>query len=120
MKKEIWKRMLCVATATVVCLTSIPGTVFADETGCKEAKDGKHVPNEAKKELVKMATCTEDGEWLIYCLYCNTQYTTEIIPATGHEWGDKKQIREAARYSIPVRIVAKSRQRPSRQRGILR
>ena len=31
MKKEIWKRMLCVATATVVCLTSIPGTVFADE-----------------------------------------------------------------------------------------
>ena len=95
MKKEIWKRMLCVATATVVCLTSIPGTVFADETGCKEAKDGKHVPNEAKKELVKMATCTEDGEWLIYCLYCNTQYTTEIIPATGHEWGDKKQIREA-------------------------
>ena len=95
MKKEIWKRMLCVATATVVCLTSIPGTVFADETGCKEAKDGKHVPNEVKKELVKMATCTEDGEWLIYCLYCNTQYTTEIIPATGHEWGDKKQIREA-------------------------
>lgn len=95
MKKEIWKRMLCVATATVVCLTSIPGTVFADETGCKEAKDGKHVPNEDKKELVKMATCTEDGEWLIYCLYCNTQYTTEIIPATGHEWGDKKQIREA-------------------------
>ena len=87
--------MLCVATATVVCLTSIPGTVFADETGCKEAKDGKHVPNEDKKELVKMATCTEDGEWLIYCLYCNTQYTTEIIPATGHEWGDKKQIREA-------------------------
>ena len=70
MKKEIWKRMLCVATATVVCLTSIPGTVFADETGCKEAKDGKHVPNEDKKELVKMATCTEDGEWLIYCLYC--------------------------------------------------
>ena len=64
--------MLCVATATVVCLTSIPGTVFADETGCKEAKDGKHVPNEDKKELVKMATCTEDGEWLIYCLYCNT------------------------------------------------
>lgn len=95
MKKEIWKRMLCVATATIVCLTSIPGTVFADETGCKEAKDGKHVPNEDKKELVKMATCTEDGEWLIYCLYCNTQYTTEIIPATGHEWGDKKQIREA-------------------------
>lgn len=95
MKKEIWKRILCVATATVVCLTSIPGTVFADETGCKEAKDGKHVPNEDKKELVKMATCTEDGEWLIYCLYCNTQYTTEIIPATGHEWGDKKQIREA-------------------------
>lgn len=95
MKKEIWKRMLCVATATVVCLTSIPGTVFADETGCKEAKDGKHVPNEDKKELVKMATCTEDGEWLIYCLYCNTQYTTEVIPATGHEWGDKKQIREA-------------------------
>lgn len=95
MKKEIWKRMLCVATATVVCLTSIPGTVFADETGCKEAKDGKHVPNEDKKELVKMATCTEDGEWLIYCLYCNIQYTTEIIPATGHEWGDKKQIREA-------------------------
>ena len=95
MKKEIWKRMLCVATATVVCLTSIPGTVFADETGCKEAKDGKHVPNEDKKELVKMATCTEDGEWLIYCLYCNTQYTTEIIPATGHEWGDNKQIREA-------------------------
>ena len=94
MKKEIWKRMLCVATATVVCLTSIPGTVFADETGCKEAKDGKHVPNEDKKELVKMATCTEDGEWLIYCLYCNTQYTTEVIPATGHEWGDKKQIRE--------------------------
>lgn len=79
----------------VVCLTSIPGTVFADETGCKEAKDGKHVPNEDKKELVKMATCTEDGEWLIYCLYCNTQYTTEVIPATGHEWGDKKQIREA-------------------------
>jgi len=95
MKKEIWKRMLCVATATVVCLTSIPGTVFADETGCKEAKDGKHVPNEDKKELVKMATCTEDGEWLIYCLYCNTQYTTEVIPATGHEWGNKKQIREA-------------------------
>lgn len=95
MKKGIWKRMLCVATATVVCLTSIPGTVFADETGCKEAKDGKHVPNEDKKELVKMATCTEDGEWLIYCLYCNTQYTTEVIPATGHEWGDKKQIREA-------------------------
>lgn len=95
MKKEIWKRILCVATATVVCLTSIPGTVFADETGCKEAKDGKHVPNEDKKELVKMATCTEDGEWLIYCLYCNTQYTTEVIPATGHEWGDKKQIREA-------------------------
>lgn len=95
MKKGIWKRILCVATATVVCLTSIPGTVFADETGCKEAKDGKHVPNEDKKELVKMATCTEDGEWLIYCLYCNTQYTTEIIPATGHEWGDKKQIREA-------------------------
>lgn len=95
MKKEIWKRMFCVATATVVCLTSIPGTVFADETGCKEAKDGKHVPNEDKKELVKMATCTEDGEWLIYCLYCNTQYTTEVIPATGHEWGDKKQIREA-------------------------
>lgn len=79
----------------VVCLTSIPGTVFADETGCKEAKDGKHVPNEDKKELVKMATCTEDGEWLIYCLYCNTQYTTEVIPATGHEWGNKKQIREA-------------------------
>lgn len=95
MKKEIWKRMLCVATATVVCLTFIPGTVFADETGCKEAKDGKHVPNEDKKELVKMATCTEDGEWLIYCLYCNTQYTTEVIPATGHEWGNKKQIREA-------------------------
>ena len=95
MKKGIWKRILCVATATVVCLTSIPGTVFADETGCKEAKDGKHVPNEDKKELVKMATCTEDGEWLIYCLYCNTQYTTEVIPATGHEWGDKKQIREA-------------------------
>lgn len=95
MKKEIWKRILCVATATVVCLTSIPGTVFADETGCKEEKDGKHVPNEDKKELVKMATCTEDGEWLIYCLYCNTQYTTEVIPATGHEWGDKKQIREA-------------------------
>lgn len=95
MKKEIWKRMLCVATATIVCLTSIPGTVFADETGCKEAKDGKHVPNEDKKELVKMATCTEDGEWLIYCLYCNTQYTTEVIPATGHEWGNKKQIREA-------------------------
>lgn len=87
--------MLCVATATVVCLTFIPGTVFADETGCKEAKDGKHVPNEDKKELVKMATCTEDGEWLIYCLYCNTQYTTEVIPATGHEWGNKKQIREA-------------------------
>lgn len=95
MKKGIWKRILCVATATVVCLTSIPGTVFADETGCKEAKDGKHVPNEDKKELLKMATCTEDGEWLIYCLYCNTQYTTEVIPATGHEWGDKKQIREA-------------------------
>lgn len=95
MKKGIWKRILCVAIATVVCLTSIPGTVFADETGCKEAKDGKHVPNEDKKELVKMATCTEDGEWLIYCLYCNTQYTTEVIPATGHEWGDKKQIREA-------------------------
>lgn len=95
MKKGIWKRILCVATATVVCLTSIPGTVFADETGCKEAKDGKHVPNEDKKELVKMATCTEDGEWLIYCLYCNTQYTTEVIPATGHEWGNKKQIREA-------------------------
>ena len=95
MKKGIWKRILCVATATVVCLTSIPGTVFADETGGKEAKDGKHVPNEDKKELVKMATCTEDGECLIYCLYCNTQYTTEVIPATGHEWGDKKQIREA-------------------------
>ena len=45
--------------------------------------------------MVKMATCTEDGECLIYCLYCNTQYTTEVIPATGHEWGDKKQIREA-------------------------
>lgn len=69
MKKEIWKRMLCVATATVVCLTSIPGTVFADETGCKEAKDGKHVPNEAKKELVKMATCTEDGEWADLTVY---------------------------------------------------
>ena len=95
MKKGVLKRMLCVATATVVCLTSIPGTVFADEAGCKEAKDGKHVPNEEKKELVKMATCTEDGEWLIYCKYCNTQYTTETIPATGHEWGDKKQLKEA-------------------------
>lgn len=52
MKKGIWKRILCVATATVVCLTSIPGTVFADETGCKEAKDGKHVPNEDKKERI--------------------------------------------------------------------
>lgn len=89
MKKGIWKRILCVATATVVCLTSIPGTVFADETGCKEAKDGKHVPNEDKKELVKMATCTEDGEWLIYCLYCNTQYTTEVIPARIAPLGHK-------------------------------
>ena len=65
MKKEIWKRMLCVATATVVCLTSIPGTVFADETGCKEAKDGKLVPKEELKELVKLATCPVAGEWLL-------------------------------------------------------
>lgn len=37
MKKGIWKRILCVATATVVCLTSIPGTVFADERRQKTA-----------------------------------------------------------------------------------
>ena len=52
----------------------------------KEAKDGKHVPNEdgTNIEIIKEATCTEDGECLLKCQLSNQPYS-EVIPATGHQ-----------------------------------
>ena len=72
MKQGMLKKTLCIMMAMAVCLTSISLTALADEVDdsiCKEAEDGKHVPNEDGTiiEIIKEATCTEDGECLLKC-----------------------------------------------------
>ena len=89
MKQGMLKKTLCIMMAMAVCLTSISLTALADEVDdsiCKEAEDGKHVPNEDGTiiEIIKEATCTEDGECLLKCQLCNKPYS-EAIPATGHQ-----------------------------------
>ena len=46
--------------------------------------DGHHIWNDG--EVTKAAACTEDGEMTYTCTMCGDQ-KTEIIPATGHAWG---------------------------------
>ena len=46
--------------------------------------DGHHIWNDG--EVTKAAACTEDGEMTYTCTMCGDQ-KTEIIPATGHDWG---------------------------------
>ena len=46
--------------------------------------DGHHIWNDG--EVTKAAACTEDGEMTYTCTMCGDQ-KTEVIPATGHDWG---------------------------------
>ena len=46
--------------------------------------DGHHIWNDG--EVTKAAACTEDGEMTYTCTMCGDQ-KTEVIPATGHAWG---------------------------------
>ena len=46
--------------------------------------DGHHTWDDG--EVTKAAACTEDGEMTYTCTMCGDQ-KTEIIPATGHAWG---------------------------------
>lgn len=55
--------------------------------GCKH----EHV-----KENIVPATCTEDGSKTVVCEDCGETLSTEVIPATGHSFGDWTVTKEAA------------------------
>ena len=55
--------------------------------GCKH----EHV-----KENIVPATCTEDGSKTVVCEDCGETISTEVIPATGHSFGDWTVTKEAA------------------------
>ena len=54
--------------------------------GCKH----EHV-----KENIVPATCTEDGSKTVVCEDCGETISTEVIPATGHSFGDWTVTKEA-------------------------
>lgn len=54
--------------------------------GCKH----EHV-----KENIVPATCTEDGSKTVVCEDCGETLSTEVIPATGHSFGDWTVTKEA-------------------------
>ncbi len=45
--------------------------------------------------IIKEGSCTEYGEKIQECIYCDFPKTTEIIPATGHEYGEWTIVSEA-------------------------
>ena len=55
--------------------------------GCKH----EHV-----KENIVPATCTEDGSKTVVCEDCGETISTEVIPATGHSFGEWTVTKEAA------------------------
>ena len=55
--------------------------------GCKH----EHV-----KENIVPATCTEDGSKTVVCEDCGETISTEVIPATGHSFGDWTVTKETA------------------------
>lgn len=48
---------------------------------------GEHDPSVLWYGTINPATCTEDGDMVIYCMHCNV-YATKILPATGHDMKD--------------------------------
>lgn len=98
MKRRMLKKTLCIMMTMVMCMTSISLTAFA-ETGaevipgeeitdpsiCKNATDGKHVPNnDGVGTIITYPTCTEDGKCWMQCGLCGQQYM-EVLPALNHK-----------------------------------
>lgn len=51
--------------------------------------------HEHTREIVVEATCTEDGSKTVVCEDCGETLSTEVIPATGHSFGDWTVTKEA-------------------------
>ena len=51
--------------------------------------------HEHTKEIVVEATCTESGSKTVVCEDCGETISTEVIPATGHSFGDWTVTKEA-------------------------
>lgn len=51
--------------------------------------------HENVKENIVPATCTEDGSKTVVCEDCGETVSTEVIPATGHSFGDWTVTKEA-------------------------
>lgn len=52
--------------------------------------------HEHTREIVVEATCTESGSKTVVCEDCGETISTEVIPATGHSFGDWTVTKEAA------------------------
>ena len=52
--------------------------------------------HENVKENIVPATCTEDGSKTVVCEDCGETISTEVIPATGHSFGDWTVTKEAS------------------------
>ena len=87
-------------TETVVkeatCTEEGEKTIACSDPNCKEVKTEviKALGHE-KKEIVKEATCTETGTKELVCSRCGLSLKKEIIPATGHDFGDWKTVKKA-------------------------
>lgn len=71
-------------------------TIACSDPNCKEVKTEviKALGHE-EKEIVKEATCTETGTKELVCSCCGLSLKKEIIPATGHDFGDWKTVKKA-------------------------
>ena len=87
-------------TETVVkeatCTEEGEKTIACSDPNCKEVKTEviKALGHE-EKEIVKEATCTETGTKELVCSRCGLSLKKEIIPATGHDFGDWKTVKKA-------------------------
>ncbi len=89
------KKSISMVLTVVLLLTSLPGTVTAQEIipECKESKDGKHVESDVY-EVGEEPTCQKEGWKKVQCELCKDWYR-ETIAKVNHNWDEGKITSEA-------------------------
>lgn len=76
-----------VVTTPATCVTKEVTTYTCEHCGDSYEVVGttndQHNPADMENGIVNPATCTEDGNRIYYCTWCNER-VAEVIPATGH------------------------------------
>lgn len=81
------KRMLCLLFALLLVMTC--GSALT-ESGCwYYNQNGKHDFEQVK---VSLATCTEDGYYLLECRQCGLNHREITGKAFGHRWGEAEDV----------------------------